>query len=237
MSKFKFLIISVIIIILVTVTIFMLPKFSRKHDMENSLTVETVPNTNGYTPSTEESTMSYRDQVDYLIEKGETLIRQSHFSNSGIVFYQTENNDGELEVWVKGALALNAPEDEFIYLIYSPGEGIEGDGYSYLETLIKNYIPETTAVTPYTNDEILSMIYNYIDRDWDSYTGSVSKDKLKSNIEYDAKEDWFVLRNANQFIDNENYYEASMNLFFIVPGSNSTDDIPDNYNNLIRKLK
>ena len=81
------------------------------------------------------------------------------------------------------------------------------------------------------------MIYNYIDRDWDSYTGNVSKDELKSNIEYDAKEDWFVLRNANQFIDNENYYEASMNLFFIVPGSNSTDDIPDNYNNLIRKLK
>lgn len=237
MSKFKFLIISVVIFFMVIIIIFMASTFSKKRDVESSQTVDTIPNTNGYSPSTEESTMSYRDQVNYLIEKGETLIRQSHFSNSGIVFYQTENDEGELEVWVKGALALNAPEDEFIYLIYSPGIGIEGDGYSYLETLIKNYIPETTSVIPYTNDEILSMIYNYIDRDWDAYTGSVSKDELKSNIEYDEKENWFVVRNANRFIDNENYYEASMNLFFIVPGSNSTDDIPDNYNNLIRKLK
>lgn len=231
----KAIFIGAAVVVISASVIFLLPKIPTKNQTANSLTVETVPNTKGYSPSTEETTLSYKDQVEYYIKQGETLIRQSQFRDSGITFERVENANGELEIWVRNAKVLGA--EDFLYLIYSPGEGIEGDGYAYLEDLIVNYIPPTSEAEPYSVNELLSQVFKYIDDSWPNYTGEVNKEELKANIMYNTSQKWIILKNASRFIADPNNYEPGLDFFYITPSAESSDEVPDNFNNLVEKLK
>ena len=215
--------------------VFLIPKIPTKNQISNSFTVETVPNTKGYSPSTEETTLSYKDQVEHYIEQGEALIRQSKFRDSGITFERKENDDGELEIWVRNAKDLGV--DDFLYLTYSPGEGIEGDGYAYLEDLIVNYVPPTSEAEPYSVNELMSQVFKYIDESWPNYKGEVNKEDLKSCIMYNTSQKWIILKNASRFIADPDNYDAGLDFFYITPSADSTDEVPDNFNNLVEKLK
>ena len=54
---------------------------------------------------------------------------------------------------------------------------------------------------------------------------------------YNTSQKWIILKNASRFIADPNNYEPGLDFFYITPSAESSDEVPDNFNNLVEKLK